>query len=362
MCRKNDMHGRREARRVQYSAEPNLEKKTTVFVQVFFVVLKQRKWHKMVKKNDNSVQIWGLNLFSRSEKELLNAVESILSNSRKKAYIVTPNPEQIIQSRGNKQFLSDLQQADISIPDGVGLILASRVFALLGKLPKPLSERVAGVDVVERLLSMAQTENWKVLVLGGRSYEQASWQLDWVQSNKQSSSELPSKLADADLSTYVHVPTDVPTDAPTDVPIDAPIDKFHQLASSPQVWWLSGYQDVTRPSPQEEQRVLDAIKNLKPAVVFVAFGAPHQERWAASHLKTCFESGARVVMVVGGAFDFLLGKSQRPPSWVQQLGFEWLFRLLQEPWRWRRQLRLIRFAWLVTVQAMLTSSQKIQKG
>ncbi len=91
-------------------------------------------------------------------------------------------------------------------------------------------------------------------------------------------------------------------------------------------------------------QIINKINMYKPDVLLVAYGAPWQEKWIARNLD---KLKAQVVMGVGGSFDYLTGKVPVPPDWVNKMGFEWLWRLVREPWRWRRQLNLIKFAWKV---------------
>lgn len=94
-------------------------------------------------------------------------------------------------------------------------------------------------------------------------------------------------------------------------------------------------------------------KNKTIDMLFVALGFPKQEFWISENLP---KIPARMAMGVGGAFDFISGNISRAPKLVQDLGFEWLFRLILEPWRWHRQLALIEFALLVLKErvALLT--------
>ena len=86
------------------------------------------------------------------------------------------------------------------------------------------------------------------------------------------------------------------------------------------------------------------LKDKKVDILFVAFGSPKQEIWIADNLRTL---PAKVVVGVGGAFDFLSGKVTRAPLILRGLGLEWLFRLVIQPWRIKRQLSLIKFAFLI---------------
>lgn len=275
---------------------------------------------KKLKKTSSSVHLWGISLFGRKQPELLVELEATLKHSTKTTYINTPNPEQIIQSRGNTQFLADLQAADISLPDGVGLLWASRVLKAVGQLDRALPERIAGSDFAVQLLQLAQERNWRVLVMGGQQYQDGQWQLQFVQ--------------------------------PVTMTQEYATSNLWQLASSPEVWWSPGYDQVAEPSPAEEQLVTEAIASLKPDVVFVAFGAPHQERWVVSHLPLLQKHQVKVAMVVGGAFDVFLAKVPAVPQVAKRFHLEWLFRLLSQPWRWRRQLRLVDFVGLVLTTAV----------
>jgi N-acetylglucosaminyldiphosphoundecaprenol N-acetyl-beta-D-mannosaminyltransferase len=108
-----------------------------------------------------------------------------------------------------------------------------------------------------------------------------------------------------------------------------------------------GHDDIkfqdTRYKKQNDEIVLK-ISKYKPDLVLVAYGAPWQERWIAQNID---KLQAKVVMGVGGTFDYLTGRKPVPPEWVNKAGLEWLWRLVHEPWRWRRQLALVRFVWLI---------------
>jgi len=241
---------------------------------------------------DRSIQLFSIPFTSTSRFELLENLGDFLESQRKgkkTKVVVTPNPEQVVFSRGNKRFLSIIQHVDIVLPDGVGVVWASKILAVFGK-SKSISKRIAGVDVVIKLLEIAAHQKLKVLVIGGWDYQN----------------------------------------------ID---DHF----SKNNIKWLRGYQNVRQPQSDEEKRVREIIEEYRPDVVFVAFGAPHQEFWIDEHLKLLNSAGVGVVMAVGGSFDYLLGKVRRAPKWLQLLGLEWLFRLVVEPWRWRRQFRLLQF-------------------
>jgi N-acetylglucosaminyldiphosphoundecaprenol N-acetyl-beta-D-mannosaminyltransferase len=110
-----------------------------------------------------------------------------------------------------------------------------------------------------------------------------------------------------------------------------------------------GIKDIKNPSIKEERKIFSIVAAYKPQLIFVAFGSPDQELWLDGHKK---ELARCVVMGVGGAFRYLSGNVVRPPIFIQKLGLEWLYRLIIQPWRWRRQLRLLKFIWLIIKQKL----------
>jgi len=99
-----------------------------------------------------------------------------------------------------------------------------------------------------------------------------------------------------------------------------------------------------RAGERESKRIVAKINKYKPDILLVAYGAPWQEKWLWANRS---KIKAKVGMGVGGAFDYLTGRVKLPPEWINKIGLEWLWRLVHERWRWRRQLRLLRFVWLL---------------
>ncbi|HEY9900133.1 MAG TPA: WecB/TagA/CpsF family glycosyltransferase [Pantanalinema sp.] len=98
-------------------------------------------------------------------------------------------------------------------------------------------------------------------------------------------------------------------------------------------------------APEEEGAIFEEIRAARPDVLLVALGVPRQEKWIQEHQALL---GVPVAMGVGGSFDVLADRVKRAPLAFRRLHLEWLFRLIQEPWRWRRMsATLPRFAWLV---------------
>lgn len=212
--------------------------------------------------------------------------------------VFTPNVEQLIQTVEQPAFLAIINQAEVTVPDSVGLVKADWWKAFTTGSSWKVRERVAGVDLAEALLSEAAKRGWKVVLVGG--------------------TDKVSELACRRLK-----------------------NQFKGL-------WVDGV-NIGKVSNDgqivfEEKKVLKKIQLMKPDLVLVGLGAPKQEKWT---LKYGQELAAKVIMVVGGAIEMWAGVQKRAPKWMRQIGLEWLWRLIQQPWRIGRQLRLIRFVWLV---------------
>jgi N-acetylglucosaminyldiphosphoundecaprenol N-acetyl-beta-D-mannosaminyltransferase len=238
----------------------------------------------MVKRDQ--VVILGVPVDNFTEEEALARIEAFIENGRPHQ-VVTVNPEFVVAAQSDANFLQVLQEADLSLPDGVGLLWAARF------LGAPLSERVAGVDTVRRIASLGAERGYRLFLLGAAEgvAEATAMRLE---------EENPGLKA---AGTY-----------------------------------------AGSPDPKEEEGIVEMIRAAGPHVLLVAYGAPQQDLWIHRNLGRL---GVPVVMGVGGAFDFISGKAKRAPGWMQRLGLEWLHRLLHEPWRWRRMLALPKFLWLV---------------
>lgn len=247
----------------------------------------------MMKYKDLSVvRFFGLSIVGDTKENLLISLHSFLEEEpqvgNEMMSIFTPNPEQLVLAHENKSFYSCLRSADILLPDGSGLVWAMEKNSQVASVTMPL-KRISGREVFHDLLVYSAKKNLKVFLLGGR----------------EGSSEVV-------------------------------IKQFRQSHTS--IDWQ--YDDGPR---QDVHRVLEKISHHKPDIVFVAYGAPHQEQWVNEHTEFLQEVGVRIAMVVGGAIDYESGRAHQVPSLVTRLHLEWLFRLVSEPWRWRRQLTASRF-------------------
>ncbi|ACM05136.1 N-acetylglucosaminyldiphosphoundecaprenol N-acetyl-beta-D-mannosaminyltransferase [Thermomicrobium roseum DSM 5159] len=224
---------------------------------------------------------------------LAEAVQLILAWSREASdlqQVITLNPEMVMAARRDPAFRAVVERAALVTPDGIGLILAAHWRGT------PLRGRVTGVDLVEAL---ARTEV-RLFFLGAAPgvAERAA-----------------AVLARSAGATIVGT-------------------------------WAGS------PRPEDAPETLARIAAARPDVLCVAYGAPAQDCWIARHRTELTAAGVRVALGVGGTFDYLAGIVPRPPRIVRHLGLEWLYRLLRQPWRWRRQLVLPHFALLALADGL----------
>lgn len=231
---------------------------------------------------------------------LSQAVERLeqLMDQKNGNIVVTPNPEIVLQAEHDRDFQSILQKADLSIPDGMQLIRAARS---LSQNPKRKNwQRLTGVDLMAELCRQAPKKNWTIFLLGGRNGV---------------AKELQHKLEQK----YTNI----------------------QILGSFEGEAGEAHDEETR---EHIQRTVNNHKNKNIDLLFVAFGAPKQEKWLHRNLPHL--PYVRVGLGIGGSFDYLAERVPRAPIWLQNIGGEWIFRLYQQPWRWRRLLKLPRFYWL----------------
>ncbi len=244
---------------------------------------------------NNSVYILNVRI---DNVKMLDAIEKIkiMIASKKCHQIVTVNPEFVMEAQKNIKFREVLNNAALSLPDGIGIVLASKLSF------QPLKERVTGIDIVQKLACHAAKYGWRIFFLGA-----APGVAD----------EAAKKLK----ATYPGL----------------------KVAGT-----YSGSPDI-----QEEDNICEMIKSAQPQILLVAFGAPKQDLWIARNLQRL---GVQVAIGVGGSFDFIVGIARRAPLWVQKIGCEWLYRLIKEPHRWKRMLALPKFALAIITSSIFKSS------
>lgn len=219
------------------------------------------------------VDILGVKIDDINMTEALSVVERRVWQPGKH-YIVTPNPEMVVAAQKDPVFKKILNDADLSIPDGIGLKLSGKV-----------KNTFAGVDFMEELVSLAAEKGFTTGFLGGKD-------------------GVAKKCVECLLQKYPKLKTSfVGADTEAKIP---PVD-----------------------------------------LLFVALGHIKQEKWIANNLD---KIPVHIAMGVGGAFDYLSGSVSRAPKLIRRLGLEWLFRLIIQPWRIKRQLALVKYLWLLIAE------------
>lgn len=218
-----------------------------------------------------SVTILGVPVHAVTMQQAVECIRTLLQVDGQ-YHVCTPNPEMLVAAAFDTTFLSVLQHASLSIPDGTGLLWAAKRCG--GVLP----ERVTGVDLLEKIAALPEAGS--IFFLGAA----------------------PGIAKQAAEALHARHP-------------------MMQIAGT-----YSG-----SPKQDDEQEILRRIHASSATTLLVAFGAPHQERWIHRNLPKL--TTIRLAIGIGGAFDFLAGKQHRAPSYLRSLGLEWLWRLSQQPSR-----------------------------
>jgi N-acetylglucosaminyldiphosphoundecaprenol N-acetyl-beta-D-mannosaminyltransferase len=216
--------------------------------------------------------------------------ETILQwrGERARQYITIANPRDVDLCRRDPEFRSITAGSGLTLPDGMGIVLAARIFGF-GR-----HTRATGPALMLKVCDWGRRHGCRHYLYGGNE-------------------GVPEKLAERLCQSYPGL----------------------QIAGT--------YSPPFRPlTAEEDLAVVEKINSSRPDVVWVGLGAPKQEKWIAAHLGRI---DAPVMIGVGAAFDFHSGNCRWAPSWVRQAGMEWLWRLMLEPRRmWRRNVAGLTFA------------------
>lgn len=224
--------------------------------------------------------ILGVEVSSGTYESITNRLfEGIKHNQQ--AFIVAVNPEKIMKAVKDESLRSLINSADYQIPDGVGILIASKLQG--GKI----SNRITGIDLMAALLEKAARLDKKVFFYGGKP-----------------------GVAEAAKNKV--------------------LENYPELKVA---GILDGY-------IKDNDTIIDTINQADPDILFVALGSPRQEEWIRSNRE---KLNVSVFQGVGGSFDVLAGNINRAPAVFRKFGLEWLYRLLIEPSRWKRQLALPKF-------------------
>ncbi len=226
------------------------------------------------------------------EVDMLSAVECLdtiadLIEAQAPAQVITLNAEIVYQAQRNPQLSEIINRASLVTPDGIGIVWGGR------QLGYPIEERVSGIDLLLSICQTAPTRGWKIYLLGSA----------------------PGVADEAARQLCQHYPG----------------------------LWVCGthhgyFQDDDLPA------LIEDINQSQADILVVSLGAPKQELWISQHRD---KISVPVCIGAGGSLDVIAGHKKRAPGWIIKLNLEWLYRLLSEPTRWRRQLALPKFVALI---------------
>lgn len=233
------------------------------------------------------VQILGIGVDPVSMPEALSIIEGFIHENIPRL-VVTADASGIVEAQSDPQWRSIIENADLVTPDSAGVVWASQ------KVGSPIKERVSGVDLVDEICRLSSLKGYRLFFLGAAP-------------------GVAERAADAMRLRHPGVNI---------------------------VGVRDGYFTA-----DEESSVAAEIHDARPAVLFVAMGIPKQEKFIDRHK---YEIAAPVSMGVGGSFDVFSGNVRRAPKFVQKIKSEWLWRLVNNPRKWRKVAALPKFWWLVT--------------
>lgn len=235
-----------------------------------------------------------IEVHKQSKKRILEQIEEYIKHPDGFFHIVSLNPENLVIAQKNTLFRKVLNMAQTKIIDGIGVAMAGRLLGI------EVGHRFSGVDLMEELIEEANVRSLRIMLIGGNE-------------------KLAEELADC----------------------------YNQTHAQAKFIGLQGIKNIKKPKKSEEKRVFSIVSDMRPHIIFVAFGSPYQELWLWKNRR---KLQGIVGMGVGGGFDFLSGAVRRAPRFIRQMGLEWFYRLVRQPWRLRRQTRLVEFVWLVAKQ------------
>jgi N-acetylglucosaminyldiphosphoundecaprenol N-acetyl-beta-D-mannosaminyltransferase len=242
-------------------------------------------------------KVLGIDISPYSQDEFYTIIESQLSNQHPDSplFVVTVNPEIVILSILDNEYRDIITHSSINTADGVGISWA------INYLYKQRVDRITGSDSLERICRVSAKHQQSVFFYGA----------------------MPSIAEQAAEKLRARIP---------------------ELE-------VAGTYSPSRPDLSVNELPLDVQYYLKNAeVIFVALGAPAQEKWIhqnISELPNC-----KLIIGIGGSFDFIAGNINRAPAWMCKLGMEWVYRLYTQPKRWRRMVKLPMFAFNILLLKM----------
>jgi len=232
-------------------------------------------------------KLLGVDIKNHSKEYILDKIVKFIHTPYAMLHVVSLNPENLVISMGDQEYQNILSQGDLQLIDGMGIALGCDFLKI------PHGARFTGADFMEKLISDPGLEGLRVLFLGAKA-------------------NIAERLAVC----------------------------YGQKQPKKSFRGIEGFKNIKSPKSEEVAKILQVIADYKPQIIFAAFGSPAQEKWFDRHKGKL--SGI-ICVGVGGAFDFAIGNIPRAPVLMRRTGFEWLYRLILQPWRIGRQMRLFEF-------------------
>ncbi|GGE54711.1 acetylglucosaminyldiphosphoundecaprenol acetyl-beta-D-mannosaminyltransferase [Pullulanibacillus camelliae] len=226
----------------------------------------------------DTVNVLGTEFITGSMDALVAEMDERLSQ-KQQTFVVTANPEIMMYAEKDKAYAEILNKADYITPDGIGIVIGSKI------LKRPIQERLAGYDLVHQLFTLAVDKGYSVYFLGAKP--------DVIERASAYAQQLYPRL---NIVGYHH-----------------------------------GFFDLNDPS------IMADIKSKSPDIILVGLGFPRQEQWIDKYRRQMTKG---LFIGVGGSFDVLAGEVKRAPLVWRKANLEWLYRLINQPSRWRRMLVL----------------------
>ena len=237
------------------------------------------------------IDIHGVMIDNVTMEEALDKVLSMLEGQTPQK-IFTPNSEIIMQATRDPELRDILNSAELIVPDGAGVILASRI------MKNELKEKVSGIDLVRQIFANTKKRPASFFILGGKP--------------------------------------GVAEKASVNIVYDYPKAKING--------YRNGYFDES-----EVPEIIKQINESRAEILLVGLGAPKQEKWIHRYAN---ELNCKILMGIGGSIDVFAGTAKLAPEFMRRAGLEWLYRLIKEPKRAKRMLDLPRFILLTLKKTM----------
>ncbi|MFH1878208.1 MAG: WecB/TagA/CpsF family glycosyltransferase [Candidatus Omnitrophota bacterium] len=243
-------------------------------------------------QGNNRITILGCPVDNLTLEETVKVVEGFIAEGKPRQYIAI-NAGKIVKMNQDPEFRGILFDSDLNIVDGQPLLWIARLFGT------PVKQRFGGIDIIDAVMPVSEKKGYGIYFLGGKK-------------------EILDEVVEKYKKMYPAL----------------------KIAGTRDGYWKA----------EEEAGVVKKIKESGADIIFFAMSSPRKEEFLK---KNMIEMGVPFVAGVGGAFDVISGRTKRAPVWVQKIGMEWFYRILQEPGRlWKRYFfSNTLFAWIVIREA-----------